>query len=120
MAVGAGTLKEVTGRGSGSGLVIRDSRLATSEDGFGFEGAPGVWKGKVVSQTEREMVTDRERPARWPAVPAEVKPYVLVDAGQGETGFSVRSTGKRRIAVERFPLRTAERFVLPAVQWREE
>jgi hypothetical protein len=90
------------------------------QDGVGFEKAPARWSGKVIHHTEDALTADTERPADWPAVPGGVRTYVLVGSGREYTGFPVRSAKERRIAVERFPLQPAERFVLPAVQWREE
>lgn len=87
-------------------------------DGFGFEGAPASWSGRVVSQTEETLTADAERPPGWPETPEGVRAYVLV--GPERTGYPVRITDRRRIRVAQFPLQPAERFTLPAVQWQEE
>ncbi|MSS72756.1 MAG: hypothetical protein EXS64_14880 [Candidatus Latescibacteria bacterium] len=88
-------------------------------EGFGFEDAPAVWKGKVVSQTDQEMVTDTDRPEGWGDLPEGISNYVLVQAEPHLTGFPVKLAGKRRIAVDRFPLPKVRRFELLAVRFGE-
>jgi len=88
-------------------------------EGFGFAGAPAVWKGRVVSQTEREIVADTDRPAGWAALPEGVTSYVLAQTAPCLTGFPVKAVGKNRISVDRFPLPEARRFELMAVRYSE-
>ena len=86
-------------------------------DGFGFSDGPASWSGKVLGHTQTAITTDTQRPARWPCLPAEVTNHVRVDAGGYMTGFPVRSTGRDRITVDRFPLPKVARFSLPAVRF---
>jgi hypothetical protein len=96
--------------------------MAWTEGGraAGFSGAPAGWSGRIRSHTEKAIETDEERPAGWPRLPQGVESYVRIGSGQGWTGFPVRSTGRRRVAVGRFSLQGGDRFDLPAVRCREE
>ena len=85
--------------------------------GFGFEDAPAVWKGKVVDQTETGLRAETSRPAGWADVPDQVTNYVRVKTQKYMTGFPVRSAGRNRIVVERFPLQKATRFELSEVRF---
>ena len=96
-----------------STLIDRGSRI-------GFENAPVSWSGRVASQTEDELVADRDRPPGWPETPEGVQVCVLVGPAGTATGYPVRSTDRRRILVDDFPLQPAEQFTLPAVQGQEE
>ncbi len=73
----------------------------------------------MVSQTEREIVADTDRPAGWAALPEGVTSYVLAQTAPCLTGFPVKAVGKNRISVDRFPLPEARRFELMAVRYSE-
>jgi hypothetical protein len=129
LAAGAETLKDEREKG-GKGERGKRTRSHSpalplshsgrkGEDGFGFAGAPAVWKGKVASQTDRAMTLDRERPAGWPEIPEGVTHYALARTGSHRTGFPVRSVGRRHVAVDRFLLPEVKRFELMAVRYVE-
>jgi len=107
-----------TPRGKRRLLTCGAQRL--TDDGFGFADAPACWKGKVAGHTETVLVPDTDRPSGWPALLEEVTPCVLTGSGRQYTGFPVKSVGRKRIVVDRFPLQPAKRFVMLATQYVEE
>ncbi len=124
MSVGARTLKEEGRRHPSTlrpnGRSAQDKEGRRRGEGFGFEDAPATWKGKVVSQTEREMVADGERPAGWATLPEGVTSYAVVRTGPHVTGFPVRSVRRDRVIVERFPLPKARGFELDEVRYLKD
>jgi hypothetical protein len=127
LACGASTLK-VEGRrskveGYHSSFALRTSHFALPVvrrgEGFGFENAPALWKGRVVSQTAYEIVSNTQRPAGWAALPEGVTSYVLAQTDPYLTGFPVKAVGKNRISVDRFPLPKAKRFEALEVRYLE-
>jgi hypothetical protein len=89
-------------------------------DGLGFRDRPAVWAGKVVGQTDQVMNTDSDRPRGWPKSQDGIEGHVRVKMGSTWTGYPVKSTGKRQIRVDRFPLQGVKRFEIPAVRRIEQ
>ena len=102
---------------TGKRWLLTSGARTLSVDGFGFSDGPSSWSGKVVAHTATAVTADTPRPARWPRLPEDVTSHVRVDAGGYTTGFPVRTTGRNRITVDRFPLPRATRFHLPAVRY---
>ncbi|MSS73752.1 MAG: hypothetical protein EXS64_20025 [Candidatus Latescibacteria bacterium] len=100
---------------------------ALQSAGFGFENAPASWSGRVVGQTETALTADANRPAGWTSSPQGVTNYVLVktgayatvQTGPHVTGLPVRSSGRDRILVDRFPLPKVTRFEMLEVRYCE-
>jgi len=87
---------------------------------FGFADAPACWKGKVAGHSETVLFPDTDCPSGWPALPGAATAYLLAGSGKQYTGFPVKSVGRERITVDRFPLLPAKRFSLLATQYIAE
>jgi hypothetical protein len=85
--------------------------------GIGFQDAPALWTGAVERQTEKALCAATERPRAWPPFPEGVTSYLLTGSGEQYTGFPVKATRQKSIAVARFPLQPARRFLLLATQY---
>ena len=104
---------------SGSWMLTSGAQTCAIE-GSGFDGETPVWAGEVARHTTNELFTDTPRPAKWRALPPDVRPYVLIEVDDFMTGFFVTAVHDNSISIDRFPLTNASRFELEQVRFVNE